>query len=81
MSAIDDILAVAGAVGRFFGIRPGRKLKRLKGPPHVFATPNSIHAAYGGMHRCLKCGRYDSEDTPLTDPPCPERMPSTVELA
>lgn len=81
MSVIDDVLSFAGAVGRFFGLSPGPKLKRLKGPAHVYPDPDSIHARYGGLHRCLWCARFDYDEVPLTDPPCPRRLPKTVELA
>lgn len=56
-------------------------LFRPKGPPHDFPKPNSVQEWVVGIDRCWFCLRYDVNREKYTNPPCPRRRPSTVELA
>ena len=44
--------------------------KPLKGPYHVYPVPGTIVYQHA-PHVCLHCPRYDQDETPYTDPPCP----------
>lgn len=74
MSVLEDALKVVAAaatiVARAVGFKPGPPFKALRGPAHVY-PPRTSAVFVIAPHACLHCLRYDQDETPLTDPPCP----------
>lgn len=75
MSVLSDALKLAAAgaklLARAIGFKPGPAFKALRGPFHVYPLVTYSIVQAGLAHHCVHCGRYDQEETPYTDPPCP----------
>lgn len=67
------ITTALGLAGRFIGLKPGKPFKALRGPMHLYPV-TSLQKDHFGVHTCMRCGRFDQDETPYTDPPCARSM-------